>query len=378
MAVYLDYNATTPLVPEARAALLHHIDEEFGNAGSRTHGHGLRAKQAVDSARKQIAGLVGAAAEEIVFTSGATEANNIALLGLADHGRAVGRLHLVTTTIEHKAIHQPLDHLESLGFEVTRVAVGSSGRVDPDELVQALRPDTLLVSMMQANNETGVVQPVAEVARRLDGHEAYLHIDAAQGFGKVHDGLASSRIDLISISAHKLFAPRGVGALVTRRRGSQRPPLRPLMYGGGQERGLRPGTLPVPLIAAFGAAAEAAGRQGKAWRERCLSIRKDALSAFAGLDFAIIGDQDHVLPHVLSIGFAGVDSEALMLALKDLAAFSNGSACTSASYEPSHVLNSMGLSDERISEIVRFSWSHLSEDIPWAAMAERIADLQPS
>lgn len=376
--VYLDNNATAPLIPEARKALLRYIDEEFGNAGSRTHAYGMRAKQAVDAARSHIAALVVAAPEEVVFTSGATEANNLALLGMVEHANATGRRHIVTTTIEHKAVLQPLEYLESMGFEITRIPVGHSGRVQPSAVAQALRTDTILVSMMQANNETGVIQPVDEVALLLDAHPAYLHIDAAQGYGKIVGDLASPRIDLISLSAHKVFAPRGVGALITRRRGLLRPPLQPLMYGGGQERGLRPGTLPVPLIVAFGAAAQAAQVQGRTWRARCVSIRAKALAAFSSLNFQLVGDQDYVLPHVLSIAFRGVDSEALMLALKDLAAFSNGSACTSSSYEPSHVLNAMGLDETLVTEVVRFSWSHLSEDAPWAAMAERIADLQPT
>lgn len=377
MPAYLDYNATSRVIPEARDAFLRFIDEEFGNAGSRTHEFGQRAKQAVEASRRSVAALAAASANEVIFTSGATEANNLALLGLRAFGEAHGRRHLITTTIEHKAILEPLEHLQSSGFEVTFVPVGTSGRVDVETVRTALRPDTLLVSIMQANNETGVLQPVAEIAEALGDHPAYFHVDAAQGYGKDRHGLASSRIDLISVSAHKLFAPSGVGALIARRRGLERAPLKPLTFGGGQERGLRPGTLPTPLIAAFGAAAEAAGRDGKIWRARCEAIRSEALAAFTGLRYRLLGDQAHVMPHVLSIGFDGVDSEALMLALKDLAAFSNGSACTSASYEPSHVLRAMGLSDDETSEIVRLSWSHLTEDVPWKEMAARIEALQP-
>lgn len=377
MTVYLDYNATAPLIPEARTALLRFIDDEFGNAGSRTHEFGQRARQAVEASRRSVAGLAAASADEVIFTSGATEANNLAILGLRAFGEAQGRRHLVTTTIEHKAILEPFEHLQSSGFDVTFVPVGTSGRVDVDAVKTALRPDTLLVSIMQANNETGVLQPLKEIAEALGDHPVYFHVDAAQGYGKDREGLASSRIDLISVSAHKLFAPRGVGALIARRRGLERAPLKPLTFGGGQERGLRPGTLPTPLIAAFGAAAEAAGRDGKIWRARCETIRREALAAFAGLRYRLIGDQAHVMPHVLSIAFDGVDSEALMLALKDLAAFSNGSACTSASYEPSHVLRAMGLSDDQTSEVVRLSWSHLTGDVPWTEMAARIETLQP-
>lgn len=375
MAVYLDHNATTPLEPAVREVMLHYFDAEYGNAASRTHEFGLRAKQAVQAARGQVAGVVGADPSEVIFTSGATEANNLALLGLAPFGERAGRRHLVTTTIEHKAVSEPLDELERRGFEVTRIPVGSSGRVDAETVLRAVRPETLAVSIMCANNETGVTQPIAEIAEGLVSSAVYFHVDAAQAFGKLLDPLQHARIDLISASAHKLFAPKGVGALIARRRNGERPPLSPLMFGGGHERGLRPGTLPVPLIAAFGTAADLAVREG-ANREAKSRMRRDAaLEAFSPLGATPIGDQAEVLPHVLMVSFPGVDSEALMLAIKDLAAVSNGSACTSAAYEPSHVLKAMGLSRELSEGAVRFSWSHLGEAPPWTAIAERIRDL---
>ena len=248
--------------------------------------------------------------------------------------------------------------------------------MNPEEVRKALRPDTLLVSVMQVNNETGVRQPIAEIAEILKNHDAYFHTDAAQGFGKDLETLRNPRIDLISISGHKLYAPMGIGALVARRRGYDRPPLRPLAYGGGQERGLRPGTLPVALIAALGAAAEIAVRDNVSRRETCRQMRQQALSAMAPLDPKLTGDQKLAADHVLNLAFPGLDSEALMVALKDLVAISNGSACTSSSYTPSHVLRAMGMNEDEANACVRISWCHLTPEVDWDGVAKRIQSLQ--
>jgi len=375
MPVYLDCNATTPLDPAVREVLLRFLDEDFGNEGSRTHEFGARAKQAVHRARDQVAAVVGAKRDEVIFTSGATESNNLVILGLRAAAEDLGRRHLVTTQIEHKAVLEPCDVLERSGFEVTRLPVGASGAVDPETLREALRPDTFLVSVMQVNNETGVRQPIEAVAEVLSGHPVYFHVDAAQGFGKDLEPLRQPRIDLISISGHKLYAPKGVGALVARRRGYERVPLRPLMVGGGQERGLRPGTLPVALIAALGEAAELAVRDHKARQAKCRSIRDLALTALMPLEPRLTGDQPLVMDHVLNLAFPGLDSEALMVALKDLIAISNGSACTSSSYAPSHVLKAMGMSDDEANGCVRISWCHLTPQVDWEAVASRVRSL---
>lgn len=376
--VYLDNNATTPLDPEVKAILFRAFEEDFGNAGSRTHEFGSRAKQAVQRARQEVAEVVGAESSEVIFTSGATEANNLAILGLAASAPAMTRRHIITTAIEHKAVLEPVEALKAQGFEVTILPATAAGQVAVQTVQAALRPDTLLVSVMQANNETGVLQPVAEIAEQLVDHPAYFHVDAAQGFAKSVDDLRHPRIDLISTSAHKLYGPKGVGALIARRRGYDRPPLRPLGFGGGQERGLRAGTLPVPLIVAFGAAARLAMAHRQDRRDRCLAMREKALAAFARLDARVLGEGVPVLPHVLNIAFEGVDSEALMLSLKDLVAVSNGSACTSSSYEPSHVLAAMGLPDSVIASAVRLSWSHATPHVPWDEIADRISALQES
>jgi cysteine desulfurase len=374
MPVYLDCNATTPLAPEVRQVLLRYLDEDFGNEGSRTHDFGARAKQAVQRARDQVAAVVGAQRDEVVFTSGATESNNLAILGLRAEADA-GRSHVITTRIEHKAVLEPCDLLERSGFSVRRVAVDASGAVDPEAIRGALRPETALVSVMQANNETGVRQPLDAIADRLADHPAYFHVDAAQGFGKDPEPLRNPRIDLISISGHKLYAPKGIGALVARRRGYERIPLQPLMVGGGQERGLRPGTLPVALIAALGTAAEIAVRDCALRQTICRDIRRQALDALMPLDPRLTGDQSLVMNHVLNLAFPGLDSEALMVALKDLVAISNGSACTSSSYSPSHVLKAMGMSDDEANGCVRLSWCHLTPAVDWEAVAGRIGGL---
>ncbi len=374
--IYLDCNATTPLEPEVRDILLRFLTEEFGNEGSRTHEYGVRAKQAVQKARDQVAVVVAAKRDEVIFTSGATESNNLAILGLRAAGREQGRRHVIITAIEHKAVLEPCAALEQEGFEVTRLPVTAGGFVDPAAIRAALRPDTLLVSIMQVNNETGVRQPIEAIAEILKDHAAYFHTDAAQGFGKDIETLRNPRIDLISISGHKIYAPKGIGALVMRRRGYDRPPLRPLVYGGGQERGLRPGTLPVALIVALGAAAEIAVRDHVKRRQACQKIRERALQALAPLDPKLTGDQSQVMDHVLNLAFPGLDSEALMVALKDFIAISNGSACTSSSYTPSHVLKAMGMDDDEANACVRISWRHLTPAVDWDAVANRIRTLR--
>ncbi len=374
--VYLDCNATTPLDPDVREVLFHYLTEDFGNEGSRTHEYGSRAKQAVQIARDQVGAVVGAKRDEVIFTSGATESNNLAILGLAAHGWETGRLHLIGTKIEHKAVLEPLEAMEKQGFEVTWLSCDEQGRVRVEELAAALRPDTLLVSIMAANNETGVRQPLDEICKVLGGHAAFLHTDAAQAFGKDLEPLRKVRIDLISVSGHKLYAPKGIGALIMRRRGYERPPLKSLVYGGGQERGLRPGTLPVAMVAALGVAAETAVKHHEKRLKHCRRIREAALAAFSSLDPRIHGRPEETMDHVLNLAFPGIDSEALIVALKDLVAISNGSACTSSSYTPSHVIKAMGYGDDEANEAIRLSWCHLTPEVDWETVAERVRGLR--
>ena len=374
--VYLDCNATTPVEPEVFEQVLRYMAEEYGNAGSRTHQYGQVAKERVNLARSEIAAVVACKPDEVIFTSGATESDNIALLGLVRHGEETGRKHLISTKIEHKAVLEPLEALQRQGFEVTLLSPTSGGYVQPDAVAAALRPDTLAVSVMAANNETGVIQPIPEIADTLAGHDAYFHVDGAQAFGKEIDLLRSPRIDLISMSGHKIYAPKGIGALVTRRRGYKRPPLQPITYGGGQERGLRPGTLPVPLVAGFGTAARLALRDHDKRAGTCAALKRDILEALAPLDAQVNGTLERTVPHALNVSIPGIDAEAAMVALKDLVAISNGSACTSHSYEPSHVLQAMGATEDRARGALRISWSHLTPTANWEAVTERLASVR--
>ncbi|GBE65145.1 putative L-cysteine desulfurase [Mycobacterium sp. MFM001] len=376
--VYLDCNATTPAEPRVAKEVLKWTCEEFGNAGSRTHTYGQVAKERVVLARRQVAEVVDAHPDEVVFTSGATESNNLALLGLALFGERNGRKHIISTQIEHKAVLEPLEQLSHRGFEVSLVPPTRGGWVKPDHIRAALRPDTLVVSVMGVNNETGVIQPIEEIASCLSGHEAFLHVDAAQAFGKTIDLLRNPRIDLTSVSGHKIYGPKGIGALIARRRKFNRIPIEPLMFGGGQERGLRPGTLPVALIAGLGMASALAIDEKVSRRKRCQAMQAQALAALKPLGIAVNGDIDRTIAHTLNISVPGVDSEAAIVALKDVAAVSNGSACTSQSYEPSHVLKAAKLPAEQISGALRFSWSHLTPEIDWEGISERLCGLMPA
>ena len=370
--IYLDCNATTPLEPDIEKIMIQYMSTDFGNAGSRTHEYGLRAKQAVQNARTQIADLINADKDEIIFTSGATESNNLAILGLANFGIESGQKHIISTQIEHKAVLEPLQILEEKGFEITLVPPNKQGWVDPNSIEKVLRDDTLLVSLMHVNNETGVTQPVGEIAKLLESRETIFHVDAAQGFGKEIDTLKNKRIDLMSISAHKVYGPKGIGALLTRKREYDRLPLQPLMFGGGQERKLRPGTLPVHLIVGFGLAAELAKKNHIARKKTCELFRKNALSMLEPLKPIINGIESLTVPHVLNISFPGLDNEALMVALKDIIAISNGSACTSQSYTPSHVLKAMQLPEEVIKGTVRISWCHMTKQPDWGKVVKII------
>jgi cysteine desulfurase len=373
--VYLDCNATTPIEPAIIREMEQCLTVDYGNAASRTHEFGLRAKQIVERARHRVAAVVKARPEEIVFTSGATESNNISLFGLVPYAEETGKKHIVSTQIEHKAVLEPLEILKKRGFEITLVAPNSLGWVDPEAVAAAVKTDTLLVSVMHVNNETGVIQSISEIAARLKNHPAFFHVDAAQGFGKEFETLQDPRIDLISISGHKIYGPKGIGALVARRRGFNRLPLTPIMFGGGQEGGLRPGTLPVQLIAGLGLAAELALTNCAARRQACETYRRSVLSGLLPLQFELNADQSRTMPHVLNLGLPGIDAEALMVALKNLIAVSNGSACTSQRYELSHVLKAMGFSDARIKNSIRISWCHMSEPANWEAVVRAVRRL---
>jgi len=370
--VYLDCNATTPLEPAVAGVVRHFFESEYGNEGSRTHTFGARAKEAVQKAREQVARLVNAKPEEVIFTSGATESNNLAILGLGNWGRQHGKTHIITTRIEHKAVLEPIDHLAKDGFEVDLVAPDKDGRVEVEKITRLLRPTTMLVSVMHANNETGVIQPIGELAEAMAHHPAWLHVDAAQTFGKLIEPLRNDRIDLISASGHKIYGPKGIGVLIVRHRGKQKIPLAPLVFGGGQEQGLRPGTLPVPLIAGFGEASELGSKDHAERENRCRLFRNKFLLAIAPLKPHLHGKEEGVLPHTLNVSFPGLSAEEVMVRLRDLVAVSNGSACTSSNYQPSHVLKAMGLEKDEIVGAVRFSWCHMTPEPDWQAVVGKL------
>jgi cysteine desulfurase len=373
MSIYLDCNATSPIEPAVAELVRYYMEVEYGNSGSRTHIYGLNAKGAIEKARQQVADVVEAQKDEVVFTSGATESNNLAILGLAAALRDKGKTHIVTTAIEHKAVLVPCGFLESQGFTVSFLEPDSNGAISVEAVESAITESTGIISIMQVNNETGVIQPIAEIADLLDGSEIFFHVDAAQGFGKLLEPLTHSRIDLISVSAHKIYGPKGVGALIARRKNYKRPPLAPLIYGGGQEKGLRAGTLPVPLIAGFGLAAELAVTNNKEWWIHCEKIKESALISMKEIDFILHGK--NTLPNVINFSVNGVNSEAAIVALKGVAAISNGSACTSSSYMPSHVLAGMKLDKDEIQGALRISWCHMTKEVPWQEIFSRLKSL---
>jgi cysteine desulfurase len=373
---YLDFNATAPVDPRVAEEVMTYMAYEFGNAGSRTHSYGQRAKERVKRARGEVAAVVAAQTDEVVFTSGATESDNLAILGLAAHGESTGKRHIISTQIEHKAVLEPLEFLQTRGFEVELLPPNEGGWVPAEAVAAALRPDTLLVSVMAVNNETGVIQPLPEIAEVLAAHEAYFHVDAAQAFGKLIEPLQNQRIDLLSISGHKIGAPKGIGALVCRRRGYTRVPLKPLMFGGGQERGLRPGTLPVALIAGIGTASALALREAEHRLQAAMEIKEEFLEALAPLGAELNGDPQRTVASTLNVSIPSVDSEAAIVALKDVVALSNGSACTSQKYEPSHVLTAAGLPPSRVEGALRISWGPGTVRPPYEEIAKRLRALQ--
>jgi cysteine desulfurase len=374
MTIYLDCNATTPLEPRVQAEIVRCFQEEPGNAGS-PHEFGQRARHLVHQARDRIGRVVGARRHEVIFTSGATESNNLALLGLADFGKVSGRRHIVSTRIEHKAILEPLAEMNQRGFEVTLVDPDRAGRVEADAILRAVRPDTLLVSVMHVNNETGMIQPIRDIADRLDGKPAYFHVDAAQGFGKDLTALKHHRIDLISVSSHKVHGPVGVGALIARRTRGELPPLSPLFHGGGQEMGLRPGTLPVALLSGFGLAAELALKENESRLSVCRRIRDRVLAGLASLSPVIHGNLSLAVSNVVNLSIPGLDADEIIDRLEGIAAVSTGSACTSVCATASHVLEAMKVPPEESDGSIRISWSHMTDEQELIAALARITEV---
>lgn len=368
--IYMDHHSTTPVDPRVLEAMLPYFTEHFGNAASRSHVFGWKAAEAVEEARGEVARLIGATAREIVWTSGATEADNLAVKGAARFHRERGR-HLVTTVIEHKAVLDSMHFLEKEGFEVTFLPVSGEGIVDPEAVREALRPDTVLVSVMHANNEVGTVQPIEAIGRITRERGILFHVDAVQSVGRIPFDVEAANADLVSLSAHKMYGPKGVGALYVRRRPRAR--LEPQMHGGGHERGYRSGTLDVPGIVGFGRAAALAREEMPAEAPRILALRERLRGALAaGLDrIRLNGSLERRLPGNLNVSFEGVEGEALMLAVRDVAV-SSGSACTSASLEPSYVLRAMGVSDALAHASLRFGIGRSNTEAEVDHVARRV------
>lgn len=375
LPVYLDHAASTPVDPAVIDVVVHYMGVAFGNAGSRTHRYGSDAARAVRHAREQIAAVVATDWDAVVFTSGATESNNLALHGLAEESLKNGKRHVISSAIEHKAVLEPLERLRNAGFEVTLLSPESTGAVRSEDFLNALRSDTWLVSIMHANNETGVIQPIEEICEALAEHPAALHVDAAQTFGKLIAPLRHPRIDLISASSHKIYGPKGIGALIVRN-AERTSELRPLMVGGGQEKKLRPGTLPVSQCAGFGKAAELALANHEKRASACQEFKHQLIQELSPLEMTVNGDLESSLPNIINVSFSGIDSEAVMIALRDLVAISNGAACTSSRYESSHVLRAMGQSEEKASTATRWSWSHQTPQPNWTELKAAIRGLK--
>lgn len=373
MPLYLDFNATSPVHEEVLEVMIHTYKNNFGNPASRTHLHGYQAKKLVDNSRTSIAAVLGVNASEIIFTSGATESNNLSILGLEEFGLKHNKKHIISTVIEHSSILEPLEYLTKKGFKIDLVPVGVSGRVSVEDVISRITNETLLVTIMHANNETGVIQPVKEIGEALAGQDVYFHVDAAQTFGKLVEELREVRYDLLSITAHKIYGPQGIGALILRNNNSKRPPITPLMYGGKQEKGLRPGTLPAPLIAGFGKAAELALSNYQLWYQAELNIKQVMLDQLKEIPFVINGDVNWSLPNCINISFPGIDSEALMLGVREELSISNGSACTSSHYKPSYVLQEMRVQAE---SAIRISWGPLLHLLDITAIINFVRNMQ--
>jgi cysteine desulfurase len=377
LPIYLDYSATTPVDPRVAEKMIPWLTEHFGNPASRSHAYGWEAEEAVENAREEVAKLVHCDAKEIIWTSGATESNNLALKGAAHFYRTKGK-HLITVKTEHKAVLDTMRELEREGFEVTYLDPEPDGLVDLGKFKAAIRPDTIVVSVMFVNNEIGVIQPIAKLGEICREKGIIFHVDAAQATGKVQIDLEALKVDLMSFCAHKTYGPKGIGALYVRKKPRVR--LEAQMHGGGHERGYRSGTLATHQIVGMGEAFRLARLEMAAENERIRMLRDRLLAGFKGIEEIYInGDLEQRVPHNLNVSFNFVEGESLIMGIKELAV-SSGSACTSASLEPSYVLRALGRNDELAHSSIRFTLGRFTteEDIDFAAklLHERIGRLR--
>ena len=365
LPIYLDYSATTPVDPRVAQKMIPFLTESFGNPASRSHAFGWKAEEAVEEARGHVAALIGADPKEIVWTSGATEGNNLAIKGAAHFYKTKGR-HLVTQKTEHKATLDTMRELERQGFECTTLDVEENGLVSLQKFEAALRPDTILASIMMVNNEIGVIQPIAEIGELCRAHGIIFHCDAVQAAGKIPIDLATLKVDLLTLTAHKMYGPKGIGALYVRRKPRVR--IEPQIHGGGHERGFRSGTLATHQIVGFGEAARIAKLEMATDNERIRLLRDRLWRGLSSMEAVVLnGDMERRIPGNLNVSFNYVEGESLIMAIKDIAV-SSGSACTSASLEPSYVLRALGRTDELAHSSIRFTLGKFTteEEIDYA------------
>jgi cysteine desulfurase len=383
LPIYMDNHATTPVDPRVVEAMLPYFNEKYGNAASRNHAYGWAAEEAVENARGQIARLINASPKEIIFTSGATESDNLAIKGIAEMYHEKGN-HIITQVTEHKAVLDTCKRLEKYGYQVTYLPVQKDGRINLDDLRQAITPKTILISIMYANNEIGVVQPIAEIGKIAKEKGIFFHVDGVQAVGKISVDVQRDNIDLLAISGHKIYGPKGVGALYVRRR-NPRVQLSAVIDGGGHERGMRSGTLNVPGIVGLGKACELCQQEMAAESERLCKLRDRLKDTIMGqLDETFInGTMEHHLPHSINISFAYVEGESLLMGINDIAV-SSGSACTSATLEPSYVLKALGVGEDLAHTSIRFGLGRFNteEEVDYVAArvvetVKRLRELSP-
>lgn len=378
LPIYLDYQATTPVDPRVMDSMIPYFTQQFGNPHSRSHEYGWESEAAVENARAQVAKLINADPKEIIFTSGATESNNLAIKGVARFYKDQ-KNHIITVSTEHKCVLDACRHLEQEGFKVTYLAVKADGLIDLEELKNAITDKTSLISIMAVNNEIGVIQPLEEIGKICRENKIFFHSDIAQGFGKIPIDVQKCNIDLASISSHKVYGPKGVGALYIRRKPRVR--LEPLFNGGGQERGMRSGTVPTPLVVGFGKAAEIAGTDMEKDYAHIKTLADQFIATImnSAKEIFLNGHAEHRWPGNINMSFSYIEGESMILAIKDLAV-SSGSACTSSSLEPSYVLKSMGIGDELAHTSIRFGIGRFTtkEEMEYAAalVLSKIASLR--
>lgn len=380
MGIYLDNNSSSPIDERVLAVMVDVYLNSYGNADSRTHNHGEQARIIVENARKQVASLLEINSSEVFFTSGSTESNNITIQGLEEYALKTNKKHIITSAIEHKSILETVNMMKKKGFDVDIVNPDLSGQINVQEILDKVRDDTLLVSVMHVNNETGIIQPVDRLGTELEKRNILFHVDATQSCGKLVDEIRNLKYNMLSFSAHKLKGPQGVGVLILKKKKYKLPPVKNIMYGGQQEGGIRPGTIPVALVAGCGKACEIAEKEYRENSQKCklLKVILEELLKKSNVNYHYNGAQQYCIDSSVNICFKGVMSEALMLSSKQYCSVSNGSACTSRSYSPSYVLQAMGIPTEDIENSIRISWGPETNEIEFRDNINKMVEIAKS